>query len=93
VVPLDDHYRVDVRFVVLEGANVLKLPGSALFRSGEGWSVFVVEGGRAQRRDVQVGHRTAFETELLSGIGEGEVVIRDLTDRIAEGVRVAVRKP
>jgi HlyD family secretion protein len=52
-----------------------------------------MERGRARRRDVAVGHRTAFETEILSGIGEGEVVIRDPTDRIAEGVRVAVRKP
>ncbi len=93
VVPLGDRYRVDVRIVVWEGAHVLKLPGSALFRSGEGWSVFVMERGRARRRDVRVGHRTAFETEILSGIGEGEVVIRDPTDRIAEGVRVAVRKP
>jgi HlyD family secretion protein len=92
-VPLGDRYRVEVRIVVWEGANVLKVPGSALFRSGDGWSVFVVEGGSARRRDAQVGHRTAFEAEILSGIVEGEVVIRDPTDRIAGGVRVTVRKP
>jgi HlyD family secretion protein len=90
---LGDRYRVEARIVVWEGANVLKLPGSALFRTGDGWSVFVVEGGRARRRDVTVGHRSGFETEIVSGIAEGQVVIRDPTDRIADGVRVAVRKP
>jgi HlyD family secretion protein len=91
-VPLGDRYRVEVRIVVWDGASVLKLPGSALFRSGEGWSVFVVEGGRARRREVTVGHHNSFETEILTGVQEGDVVIRHPTDRIGDGVRVAVKK-
>jgi HlyD family secretion protein len=92
-VPLGDRYRVEVRIVVWDGAKVLKLPGSALFRNGEGWSVFVVEGGRARRRDVTIGHHNPFETEIVTGMREGEVVIRHPTDRISDGVRVAVKKP
>jgi HlyD family secretion protein len=92
VVPLGDRYRVEVRIVVWEGGDVLKLPGSALFRTGDGWSVFTVERGRARRRDVTIGHRNPFETEIVAGVREGEVVIRHPTDRITDGARVALKK-
>jgi len=74
--------------VVWDG-TVLKIPASALFRHGEGWSVFVVEQGRAWQRDVQIGHRTPFDAEILNGLKEGDVVIRNPSDRIANGVKVA----
>ncbi len=85
---LGDRYRVEVRIVVWEGSGVLQVPASALFRRGDGWSVFVVEGERARQRDVQVGHRTAFDAEIVHGLKDGEVVVRHPSDRIAEGVRV-----
>ncbi|MBL8238706.1 MAG: HlyD family efflux transporter periplasmic adaptor subunit, partial [Bryobacterales bacterium] len=44
---LGDGYRVEASFVLWEGANVLQIPANALFRAGEGWAVFVVEGGVA----------------------------------------------
>jgi HlyD family secretion protein len=88
--PLGDRYRVDVRIVIWESSDILKVPASALFRHGEGWSVFVVEQDRARHRDVQVGHRTPFDVEVVGGLKEGEVVIRNPSDRIAEGVRVSV---
>ena len=90
LIPLGDRYRVEVRIVVWESGNVLKVPGSALFRHGDGWSVFVVDGARARRRDVMVGHRNAFDAEILGGLDEGAMIIRYPSDRIADGVRVAV---
>ena len=45
---LGDGYRVEARFVLWEGKDVLQLPTSALFRHGEGWAVFALEGGRAR---------------------------------------------
>ena len=45
--PLGEGYRVEARIVTWEGANVLKVPLSALFRHGSGWAVFVAEAGRA----------------------------------------------
>lgn len=86
--PLGDRYRVEVRIVIWESKNVLTVPASALFRHGDGWSVFVVEQGRARQRDVQVGHRTPFDVEIVRGLAEGALVIRNPSDRIAEGVRV-----
>ena len=86
---IGDRYRVEVRIVVWEGRDVLQVPTSALFRHGDAWSVFVIEGGRARQRDVRVGHQSAFATEVADGLREGDVVIRNPSDRIAEGLRVA----
>ena len=88
--PLGDRYRVEIRIVIWEG-TVLKIPASALFRNGDGWSVFVLEQGRARQGDVRIGHRTPFDVEILEGVKEGEVVIRNPSDRIANGVKVAAR--
>jgi HlyD family secretion protein len=89
--PLGDRYRVEIRIVVWQSDSVLTVPTSALFRRGEGWSVFLVDRGRARRRDVVLGHRSPFDVEVLRGVNEGDVVIRYPSDRVAEGVRVASR--
>src|SRR5688500_5363198 len=41
-----DNFRVDVRIIVWQNENILKIPSSALFRDGEKWNVFVVESGK-----------------------------------------------
>jgi HlyD family secretion protein len=89
--PLGDGYRVEARIFIWEADSVLKVPASALFRYGEGWSVFVVEGGRATRRQVVLGHRSQFEAEVLSGIEEGTSVILHPTNQIKDGSRVEKR--
>jgi HlyD family secretion protein len=85
---LGDGYRVDVRIMVWEGDNVLKVPASALFRRSQGWSVFVVENGRARARTVEVGHRNALEAETMKGVGEGVEVILHPGNQVSDGTRV-----
>ena len=48
---LGDGYRVEVRVVIYERDDALKIPTSSLFRHGEGWAVFAVDGGRARLTD------------------------------------------
>ena len=85
---LGDGYRVEARIVVWAGEDVLQVPASALFRRGASWHVFVVDGGVARAREVSVGHRGTFETEIVDGLAEGEIVILHPSDRIEDGVRV-----
>jgi multidrug efflux pump subunit AcrA (membrane-fusion protein) len=85
---LGDGYRVEARFVIWEGEGVLKIPASALFRHGDGWSLFVAEDGRARRRTVEVGHRGDFEVEIRSGVSEGESVILHPSNEIEEGALI-----
>lgn len=86
---LGDAYRVEASFVLWEEADVLQIPASALFRDGDGWAAFVVEGGRALRRRVEIGQRTGLAAQVLSGIREGERVIVHPDDRLREGVKVS----
>ena len=85
---LGDGYRVEGRIVIWESEKVLKVPSSALFRSGDGWSVFVVEENKAYRRQVQVGQRTPFEAEILGGLKENEQIIVHPSNEISEAMRV-----
>ncbi len=89
---LGDGYRVEASFIVWEGDQVLQVPASALFRFGDNWAVFVVEGESARRRTVQVGHRTGLAAEVLSGAQQGERVIVHPDDTIQEGRPVAVKR-
>ncbi|MGA1875911.1 MAG: efflux RND transporter periplasmic adaptor subunit [bacterium] len=90
---LGDGYRVEASFILWEEDNVLQIPTSALFRFGEGWAVFVMEGNRARRRQVLVGHWSGLMAEIIDGLAEGEAVIPHPADAIDEGTRLRLRKP
>ena len=86
---LGDGFRVEAHIVVWEGANVLQVPPSAAFRRGNLWSVFVVDGGRARHREIEIGHRSPRQVEVLSGLEAGEAVVLHPSDQVQEDVRVA----
>jgi HlyD family secretion protein len=88
---LGDGYRVEVRVVVWEGTDVLKVPVSSLFRRGDDWAVFAVEGGRAALRTVAIGRRSGLEAEVREGLREGETVVLHPGDTLADGSRVSRR--
>ncbi len=91
VLRLGDGYRLEASFTLWEGKDVLQVPAGALFRKGDGWAVFVMENGRAKKRDVKVGHRTGLAAEILSGLTEGEVVVSHPDNSIEDGVRARSR--
>lgn len=88
---LGDGYRVEVRIVIWEAAEVVKVPTSALVRQGDGWAVFVVDGNRIRRVTVAVGQRNADEAEIQSGLDAGVPVIVHPSDRVVDGALVEVR--
>lgn len=84
-------YQVDARIVLAQGANVLKVPLTALFRDGVDWAVFVDESGRAKLRHVSLGESNGVETEIAGGLAENDVVVLHPSDRVREGVRIDAR--
>ncbi len=86
---LGDGYRVKARIVVWQADKVVRVPASALFRCGEAWCAFAVEGGRARKREVKIGQRNAEAAEVLAGLAPGDTVIRHPGNQVEEGVRVA----
>jgi len=84
-------FRVEVRVVIWESQSVMKLPLTALFRSGDQWMVFVDVGGQARRRTVRIGRGNGLQAEITEGLKEGEKVILHPSDRVSEGVRIEPR--
>lgn len=85
---LGDGYRVEAKIILWSSDKVLRVPLSALLREGESWAVFVVDGGRARRRVLQLGHRGAREAEVTQGLAAGATVIRHPSNELTEGARV-----
>jgi HlyD family secretion protein len=116
---LGDGWRVVVRILTRQEADVLRVPVSAVFPwpgpaqraaappsqaasgaadsvAGQGTAdamgVFVVEGGRARLRTVQVVARNGSLAWVRSGLVPGEVVIAYPPPTVADGVRVKPRQ-
>jgi HlyD family secretion protein len=85
---LGDAYRVEVRIVTWEDDAVTQAPASAVFRDREGWAAFVLEKGRASKREVEIGRRNDRAVQILGGLEEGDEVILHPSERIADGVGV-----
>jgi HlyD family secretion protein len=88
---LGDGYRVEARFVLWEGQDVLQLPTSALFRQGEGWAAFVLDGRRVRLTPVEIGQRAGLASQVVSGLKAGDRVVAHPDETIRDGVRVKPR--
>ena len=82
---------VDARISVWEGKDVLRVPASAVFRSEEAWATFAVEDDTAVLRQVEIGETNGLETEVASGLQEGDTVIAYPSDSVRDGVSVKAR--
>jgi len=82
-------YRVSGEIVVWHGEDVLTAPTSAIFRTGETWQVFVVEDGRARRREIVIGNRNEHAVEVREGLSEGDRVIVFPPEEVEDGVGVS----
>ncbi|MDH3423531.1 MAG: efflux RND transporter periplasmic adaptor subunit, partial [Gemmatimonadota bacterium] len=83
-------YRVSGEIVTMRAEDVVTIPTSALFRSGEAWQVFAVAGGRAEVRAVQIGRRNEDRAEILEGVQPGDSVILFPPETVEDGVAVQV---
>ena len=89
---LGHDYRVIVHITAWSASDALTAPVAALFRQGENWAVYAVEDGRAQVRQITIGHRNNRSAEVLSGLSAGDRVILHPSDRIQQGISVAQRE-
>ena len=88
---LGDGYRVEAGFILWQDEDVLQVPASSLFRSGEGWALFVIEDDYARRREVNVGKRNGLIAQIIEGVSEGETVIIHPSDAVEDGIRIEQR--
>jgi len=88
---LGDAYRVEVRVVVWREDNVVKVPVGALFRRGDAWASFLVDGDRAALTTVMLGQRNATEAQVTGGLSAGQTVVLHPPDTLMDGARVKTR--
>ncbi len=85
---LGDQFRVEAEFLAWRADDALAVPLAALFRDGERWACFVVEGGRARRRHVDIGRIGDEAAEVRDGLAAGERVVLYPADGLSDGDRV-----
>jgi len=79
---------VNVQVVVGEKRSTLVIARAALHRDGKGRFVYLLQDGRARRRDVSVGLFGLTEVEITAGLQKGDAVVLETQSPLAEGVRV-----
>ena len=89
---LGDGFRVEARIIVEEADDVLKVPTSALFRTGEDWAVFRVNNGMASLQQVKLGLQSGLEAEVVEGVSTGDAVVVHPGDDIEDGTAVRERQ-
>lgn len=88
---LGDGYRVEVRIVVRERRNVVRIPLGAAFRHDGGWAAYVVDGDHAKLVPLKLGARSDVDAEVEEGLREGDRVVLHPSERVKPGAAVITR--
>ncbi|HEX6993546.1 MAG TPA: efflux RND transporter periplasmic adaptor subunit [Gammaproteobacteria bacterium] len=84
-------FRVEAAVVTWSADDVLRVPVSALFRSGGRWAVFRAIDDTARLTLVEVGRNNGEYAEVLSGLEAGETVVLYPGERVTDGTRIRRR--
>jgi HlyD family secretion protein len=87
---LGDAFRVEAHIVTHREEDALKVPVGAIFREGEGWAVFVVQGDAAAKRAIRVARRNGLEAMVEEGLKPGERVVVYPSDALRDGSPVEI---
>jgi len=88
---------VKVSFLEMAGdtqaapARRLFIPRTAVRREGEQTVVYVVQGGRLERRAIRLGAPEGDQVVVLAGLSAGEQVVIEGPNDLSDGARVVVR--
>ncbi len=78
---LRQNQRVNVRIILEEKEDILKVRNGAFVDSGGGRIAYVLKDNIATRRSILVGARSIAEVEIASGVQEGDELIISSLDR------------
>lgn len=91
---LGDGFRVTVRVITVSTDDTVMVPVGALFpRTDADMAVYVLDGGRARLRTVQIVARNGSMAWVRAGLDPGERVIVYPPPGVADGRRVRVLAP
>jgi HlyD family secretion protein len=70
---------------------VVKVPVGALFRRGNDWAAFGVDGEQARLQPVELGQRNDVDGQVVKGLSPGQTVVLHPPDTLMDGARISVR--
>jgi membrane fusion protein (multidrug efflux system) len=80
----------EVELVLDQVDDALVVPAAALVPGADSASVFVVEEGKAVRRSVLPGIRTADRVQVTGAVAEGDLVLTSGVDQVRSGQDVRI---
>ncbi|MBB4121086.1 efflux RND transporter periplasmic adaptor subunit [Martelella radicis] len=89
---LGNAFRVYARLVIWQADDVKQVPIAALFRSGNDWQAFVIDGDRAVINTVEIGRMNDEVAEVTSGLEVGDQVVLHPSDTISDGSPITLRR-
>lgn len=82
-------YGADIRFTLYEGEDKLVIPSGSVYGTDDQSYVYVIDKGRAQKKQVEVEYKTSSQTVIKAGLENGDTVIDHVdTKEVYEGARV-----
>lgn len=82
--------RMSARILLDTRKNVLKVERGPFVEQSGGRYAYVMNGSSAQRQPVQLGVSSLSETEVLSGLNEGDRVVVSGADQFGDAPRVTI---
>lgn len=79
---------LDVVFTLEENDSALRVPTDAVFKSMDVYYVFLVTDKTLVKREIEVGIEGEDYFEILSGLTEGEQVVKVITNDLEEGQKL-----
>ena len=84
-------YRVAAELTIWECEKCVQVPIGTLFRSGNNWNVFRLEGDRLRRTEVSIGRMNTEVAQVLGGLSPGDLVVMHPSDTVDDGSLVEAR--
>jgi len=74
----------------VQAVSRISVPASAVIANGKTGTIFLVNDGKVEKRDVALGLKTAQSITVLSGITAGDRLAGDNLDKLHDGDKVKV---
>lgn len=87
-IPLRLGYNATVDITVLGRAEIISVPITALLAENGKNYLYVVEGGKVRRREVETGDKTREWVEVISGLEVGDKVVVEGVGKVKEGQKI-----
>lgn len=84
---------VVVNFVDVKGRPPLMVPGAAIIVRNGNNDVALVQNNIVHYRQIQLGRDFGDETEVVSGLQDGDVIATTITDEVQDGVKIDPQYP